>query len=137
VSTDLSIVAVIPLYNGARFIEQSVRSVFAQTLQPDEFIVVDDGSTDDGAGAAIVETVGAGAADHAAARGLTPKLRADDWPPFCFTKVRNTSHRPGRAWRSGAHGRPSKISILTITYGIFAFRLRSRALPSNRSPDAL
>jgi glycosyltransferase involved in cell wall biosynthesis len=52
---DLSIVAIIPLYNGARWIEQSIRSVLAQTLMPDEFIVVDDGSTDDGAGAAIVE----------------------------------------------------------------------------------
>jgi glycosyltransferase involved in cell wall biosynthesis len=53
--TNLSIVAIIPLYNGARWIEGAIRSVFAQTLQPDEFIVVDDGSTDDGAGAAIVE----------------------------------------------------------------------------------
>jgi glycosyltransferase involved in cell wall biosynthesis len=53
--TDLSIVAIIPLYNGARWIEGTIRSVFAQTLQPDEFIVVDDGSTDDGAGVAIVE----------------------------------------------------------------------------------
>jgi glycosyltransferase involved in cell wall biosynthesis len=53
--TDLSIVAIIPLYNGARWIEQSIRSILAQTLQPDEFIVVDDGSTDGGAGAAIVE----------------------------------------------------------------------------------
>jgi glycosyltransferase involved in cell wall biosynthesis len=53
--TDLSIVAIIPLYNGARWIEQSIRSVLSQTLQPDEFIVVDDGSTDGGAGAAIVE----------------------------------------------------------------------------------
>ena len=52
---DLSIVAIIPLYNGARWIEQSIRSVLAQTLMPDEFIVVDDGSTDDGAGTAIVE----------------------------------------------------------------------------------
>lgn len=52
---DHSIVAIIPLYNGARWIEGAIRSVFAQTLQPDEFIVVDDGSTDDGAGAAIVE----------------------------------------------------------------------------------
>jgi glycosyltransferase involved in cell wall biosynthesis len=53
--TDPSIVAIIPLYNGARWIEQSIRSVFAQTLQPDEFIVVDDGSTDGDEGAAIVE----------------------------------------------------------------------------------
>jgi glycosyltransferase involved in cell wall biosynthesis len=52
-SADLSIVAIIPLYNGARWIDQAIRSVFAQTVQPDEFIVVDDGSTDDGP--AIVE----------------------------------------------------------------------------------
>src|SRR6266852_4016643 len=45
---DLSIAAIIPLYNGARWIEQSIKSVLAQTLAPDEFIVVDDGSTDDG-----------------------------------------------------------------------------------------
>jgi glycosyltransferase involved in cell wall biosynthesis len=51
--SDLSIVAIIPLYNGARWIEQSIQSVLSQTLQPDEFIVVDDGSTDDGP--AIVE----------------------------------------------------------------------------------
>jgi glycosyltransferase involved in cell wall biosynthesis len=50
---DLSVAAIIPLYNGARWIEQSIRSVFAQRLQPDEFIVVDDGSTDDGP--AVVE----------------------------------------------------------------------------------
>jgi glycosyltransferase involved in cell wall biosynthesis len=51
--SDLSIVAVIPLYNGARWIEQAIASVLAQTLSPDEFVVVDDGSTDDGP--AIVE----------------------------------------------------------------------------------
>jgi glycosyltransferase involved in cell wall biosynthesis len=50
---DLSIVAIIPLYNGGWCIEEAVRSVFAQGLPPDEFIVVDDGSTDDGP--AIVE----------------------------------------------------------------------------------
>jgi glycosyltransferase involved in cell wall biosynthesis len=48
VHSDLSIVAIIPLYNGARWIEQSIKSVLAQALPPDEFIVVDDGSTDDG-----------------------------------------------------------------------------------------
>jgi glycosyltransferase involved in cell wall biosynthesis len=50
---DLSIVAIIPLYNGARWIEETIATALAQSVQPDEFIVVDDGSTDDGP--AIVE----------------------------------------------------------------------------------
>src|ERR1700683_4722178 len=47
-NVDLSIAAIIPLYNGATWIEQSIRSVLSQTLPPDELIIVDDGSTDDG-----------------------------------------------------------------------------------------
>jgi len=31
--SDLSIVAIIPLYNGARWIEQSIRSVLSQDAQ--------------------------------------------------------------------------------------------------------
>lgn len=54
-AADVSIVAIIPLYNGAKWIEQSVRSVLGQTRMPDEFVVVDDGSSDDGEGVAIVE----------------------------------------------------------------------------------
>jgi glycosyltransferase involved in cell wall biosynthesis len=45
---DLSIVAIIPLYNGAKYIERAVRSVWAQTRLGDEVIVVNDGSTDGG-----------------------------------------------------------------------------------------
>jgi len=50
-----AIVAVIALYNGARFIKQTLNSVIKQSLAPAEIIVVDDGSTDGGAGAAIVQ----------------------------------------------------------------------------------
>jgi glycosyltransferase involved in cell wall biosynthesis len=46
---DASVAAIIPLYNGARWIRSCLNSVFAQTHPPSEIIVVDDGSTDDGA----------------------------------------------------------------------------------------
>lgn len=40
------ITCIIPVYNGERFVEESLASVFSQTLQPSEILVVDDGSTD-------------------------------------------------------------------------------------------
>src|SRR5258708_4350216 len=38
---------VIPAYNHARFLRETIESVLVQTLPPDEVIVVDDGSTDE------------------------------------------------------------------------------------------
>jgi len=46
--SDCSIVAIIPLYNGAKWIDGAIRSVLSQTLQPDEIVIVDDGSSDSG-----------------------------------------------------------------------------------------
>jgi len=52
----MSISVVIPAYNAARFLPETLRSVLAQTLQPDEVLVIDDGSTDETA--AIAEGFG-------------------------------------------------------------------------------
>ncbi|MFJ7283650.1 glycosyltransferase family 2 protein [Pseudomonas sp. NPDC099000] len=43
-----SVCVVIPMYNGAGSIEQTLASLAEQTRLPDHVIVVDDGSTDDG-----------------------------------------------------------------------------------------
>lgn len=43
---------IIPVYNGERHLAEAIQSVLAQTLPPDEVIVVDDGSTDDSAAVA-------------------------------------------------------------------------------------
>jgi len=41
-----NVTVIIPLYNGINFILETVKSVKKQTLQPEEIIIVDDGSND-------------------------------------------------------------------------------------------
>lgn len=44
---------VIPLYNGSNYIEEALQSAFSQDYENIEIVVVNDGSTDDGAGREI------------------------------------------------------------------------------------
>ena len=37
-----TVVVVIPFYNGADWIERAIKSVVTQTVQPDEFVIVND-----------------------------------------------------------------------------------------------
>ena len=69
-----SISVVVPAYNAARTLPATVASIEAQTVQPLEIIVVDDGSNDatvdvaDGLGARNLTVVSQANAGHAAAR---------------------------------------------------------------------
>jgi glycosyltransferase involved in cell wall biosynthesis len=38
---------ILPAYNSARYLESTLGSIYAQTLQDFEVLLVDDGSTDD------------------------------------------------------------------------------------------
>lgn len=43
----MTVAVVTPAHNGGAFLQPAIESVLAQTLSPEEFVVVDDGSTDD------------------------------------------------------------------------------------------
>ncbi len=78
---------IIPAYNCARFLPESLDSILAQTLPPAEIIVVDDGSNDDTA--AVVEryadrltVIRGNHAGYAAARNLGLRHAHGAWIAF-------------------------------------------------------
>lgn len=102
---------IVPLFNKGRFIARALDSVFVQTYQDFEVIVVDDGSTDDGPN--IVrqykdprlrfiqqENAGPGAARNRGARVSNAKYLAfldsdDEWlPKFLEVSVKNLEDYP-------------------------------------------
>lgn len=83
----MSISVVIPTYNGSRFIAETLESVFSQTLQPDEVLVIDDGSTDDSAAIAEsymprVQVYRSSNQGQAAARNLGIQKATSEWVAF-------------------------------------------------------
>jgi glycosyltransferase involved in cell wall biosynthesis len=83
----MSISVVIPAYNAERFIAQTLESVLAQTLPPDEVLVIDDGSTDTTAD--MAERFGAPVrvfrrpnSRQAASRNFGVQQAASEWVAF-------------------------------------------------------
>src|SRR3954464_1696842 len=83
----ITIAAIMPVYNGRLWVEQALRSVLAQSVVPDEIIVIDDGCTDDSIEIVrtiakeeprirVVAQVNAG---QSAARNLAISLCRSDW----------------------------------------------------------
>ena len=82
-----TISVIIPAYNAERHIDRAIDSVLAQTHQPDEIIIVDDGSTDNTA--AVVKKYGSQVhyihqqnAGCSAARNTAIKAATADWIAF-------------------------------------------------------
>jgi len=85
---DCSVSVIVPAYNGAEWIAETLDSILKQTVRPAEVIVVNDGSTD-GTSAAVrsfgnsvtlIETPNQGVCR---ARNLGAKTASSNWLAFC------------------------------------------------------
>jgi glycosyltransferase involved in cell wall biosynthesis len=83
----MSITVVIPAYNASKYIAETLTSVLAQTLPPDEVLVIDDGSTDDTADVAEgfgppVRVIRRKNARQAASRNFGVQEAKSEWVAF-------------------------------------------------------
>jgi glycosyltransferase involved in cell wall biosynthesis len=83
-----SVSVVIPVYNGAKYIAETIESILAQTVPPTEVIVVNDGSTDETASIVkqyghpvVLMTVKSGGA--CAARNIGASHATGNWIALC------------------------------------------------------
>ena len=116
-----SISVVIPAYNAEKFINRAIDSVLAQTYQPDEIIVVDDGSTDDtvsvvskyGSQVKLIrqENAGASAARNSGINAATCQWIAfldsdDEWlPEKLQLQIELLKRDPNLVWTAGNYYR--------------------------------
>ena len=114
----MKISVVIPAYNAATFLPSCLESVFAQTLKPDEVIVVDDGSSDNSAelatslGAKVISRKNGGLS---AARNTGIQNASNDWVALLDADDR---WAPEKLERQVATIRPDTVLVYT---GVRAF----------------
>ena len=106
-----SVSAVIPVYNGERFLGEAIESVLAQSAPPAELIVVDDGSTD-------------GSADLA---GMYPGVRVHRLAHAGVSAARNAG---------GALSKGNCIAFLDADDFWHPRKLELQSSALERSPDA-
>lgn len=83
-----SVSAIVPVFNGAKFIARTLQAVLGQTVPPAEVIVINDGSHDNSAdivagfgdAVTLIQTENGGAA---AARNLGATKASGNWLAFC------------------------------------------------------
>jgi glycosyltransferase involved in cell wall biosynthesis len=106
-----SVSVIIPVYNGAKFIAQTLNTILGQTVRPAEVIVVNDGSSDNtasiveehGDSITLISTPNGGVS---AARNLGASRAKGNWLALCDGVVSDRSHlsyAPKDFWEPEQH----------------------------------